>query len=164
MAYAVFGVDLSEIDGVGRSTLLTLVAELGDNFDQFKSSAAFASWTALAPNNKVSGGKVISRYTPKQSNPVANALKKAANVIGNLKSGALNQFFKRIAYKKGRVHAITATARKLAVIIWNMVTKKEAFNYLPDQIYSEKIRAHKVKHIRRQLKLHNIAIEELTDL
>lgn len=153
---------MSAIDGVSRSTLLTLVSEVGDNFEKFRSSAAFASWAGLCPNNKVSGGKVLSRHTPKRSNPVANALKKAANVIGNLKSGGLNQFFKRVAYKHGRVHAITATARKLAVIIWNMVSKKEPFKYLTDEVYADKIRRHKIKHLKRQMKLHGFKIEELT--
>lgn len=106
----------------------------------------------------------MSKHTPKRSNAVANALKKAANVIGNLKSGALNQFFKRVAFKKGRVHAITATARKLAVIIWNMVTKKEPFSYLSDEAYASKARQHKLKHIKRQMKLHGIAIEEIIEL
>ena len=164
LAFAVFGTDLSAIDGVSRSTLLALVCELGDNFEQFRSSSAFASWAGLCPNNKISGGKVLSKHTPKRSNAVANALKKAANVIGNLKQGALNQFFKRVAFKKGRVHAITATARKLAVIIWNMVTKKEAFNYMSDDAYASKVRQHKLKHIKRQMKLHDIAVEEIIDL
>ena len=149
---------------MGRGTLLALVCELGDNFEQFRSSSAFASWAGLCPNNKISGGKVLSKHTPKRSNPVANALKKAANVIGNLKQGPLNQFFKRVAFKKGRVHAITATARKLAVIIWNMVTKKEAFNYMSDDAYAAKVRQHKLKHIKRQMKLHSIAIEEIIEL
>lgn len=161
LAFGVFGTDLSAIDGVSRSTILTLVSEIGDNFGQFRSSSAFASWAGLSPNNKISGGKVLSRHTPKRSNAVASALKKAANVIGNLKTGGLNQFFKRIAYKNGRVHAITATARKLAVIIWNMVTKKEPFNYLTDEVYTNKIRQHKLKHLKRQMKLHGFAIEEL---
>lgn len=155
---------MSAIDGVSRSTLLALVCELGDNFEQFRSSSAFASWAGLCPNNRISGGKVLSKHTPKRSNAVANALKKAANVIGNLKQGALNQFFKRVAFKKGRVHAITATARKLAVIIWNMVTKKQAFQYMSDEVYANKVRQHKLKHIKRQMKLHGIAIEEIVEV
>ena len=47
-----------------------------------------------------------------------------AGVVGNLKDTALSNFFKRIAFRKGRTSAISATARKLAVIIWNMITKK----------------------------------------
>jgi hypothetical protein len=56
------------------------------------------------------------------------ALHNAANAIGNLKDTALSNFFKRINFRKGRVSAIYATARKLAVIIWNMVIKKQPYN------------------------------------
>lgn len=161
LAFAVFGVDLSEVDGINRSTMLTLMAEIGDNFGQFPSAANFSSWTNLAPNNKISGGRILSRRTIKTTNPVAIALRQAANAIGNLKSGALNQFFKRVAYKKGRVFAITATARKLAVIIWNMVTKKEPFQYLQDEQYQQKIRTAKILGIKKQLMKHQISLEEI---
>ncbi|WP_420460928.1 IS110 family transposase [Neolewinella sp.] len=161
MAYGVFGTDLSAIDGVSKSTLLVLLSELGDNFTQFSTSGAFASWLGLVPNNKVSGGKVLSKRTQRRSNQVSTALKRVANVIGNLKEGGLNQFFRRLAYKKGRVFAITATARKVAVIIWNMVTKKEPFNYLTDEHYLAKVRQAKILTIRRQMERHALSAADL---
>jgi transposase len=84
----------------------------------------FTFWLRLAPNNKISGGKVLSSKIPKGSNRLKIALRNAANVIGNLKDTALSNFFKKIAFIKGRKAAVPATARKLAVIIWNMLVKK----------------------------------------
>ena len=80
----------------------------------------------MAPNNKISGGKVLSHHLPKGSSRLKTALRQAANAIGNLKDGHLADFFKRINYKKGRATAISATARKLAVIIWNMLVKRSS--------------------------------------
>ncbi len=60
---------------------------------------------------------------PKGSNRLKIALHQAANAIGNLKEGYLSCFFRRINYKRGRATAVSATARKLAVIIWNMLVK-----------------------------------------
>ncbi|WP_341225808.1 transposase [uncultured Arcticibacterium sp.] len=83
----------------------------------------FASWLRLAPNKKISGGKILSNKIPKGSNRLKIALRNAANAVGNLKESDLGKFFKKIVraafhFKKGRQAAITATARKNAVIIW----------------------------------------------
>ena len=73
------------------------------------------------------GGRTLSNRIPKGSNRLKIALRNAANAVGNLKGSDLGRFFKKIAYRKGRQAAITATARKLAVILWNMITKKEQY-------------------------------------
>lgn len=125
-AYQYFdGVDLMKIEGLSHSTVLTIMSEVGpEGFTKFPSSKQFTSWLRLAPNNKISGGKILSNKIPKGSNRLKIALRHAANAIGNLKDTHLSDFFKRVAYRKGRATAVSATARKLAVILWNMITKK----------------------------------------
>lgn len=129
------GVDLLAIPGVSHSTILTLMSEIGpEGFDKFPTAQHFASWLKLAPNNKISGGRVLSNRIPQGSNRLKIALRNAANAVGNLKDSDLAKFFRKIAFKKGRQTAINATARKIAVILWNMITKKQAYtpknNYL----------------------------------
>ncbi len=129
------GVDLLSIPGVSYSTILTLMSEIGpEGFKKFPTAKHFASWLKLAPNNKISGGRVLSNRIPQGSNRLKIALRNAANAVGNLKESDLAKFFRKIAFKKGRQTAINATARKIAVIIWNMITKKEPYqpkeNYL----------------------------------
>jgi len=119
------GVDLLEIPGVSYSTVLTLMSEIGPKgLDKFPTSKHFTSWLRLAPNNKISGGRVMSSKVQRGSNRLKIALRNAAYSIAKLKGSPLNKFYKKIAFKKGSTKAITATARKLAVIIWNMITKK----------------------------------------
>ncbi len=68
--------------------------------------------------------KCFQVKSPKEVNRLKIALRNAANAIGNLKdSTPLRDFFQRISFRKGRVSAISATARKLGVIIWNMIVK-----------------------------------------
>lgn len=161
MAYQLFdGVDLMQIDGISRSVLLTIVSEVGTNINKFPSAAQFASWLGLAPNNKKTGGKVISSHTPKKKMYLANALRQAANVIGNGKS-TLSHFFHRICYKKGRMKAITATARKLAIIIWNMLTKKQAYNYISEEKYKQQVRNQQIKRMQRKIAELGITSQEL---
>jgi len=119
------GIDLLAIEGMSYSTVLALMSEVGiEGLRKFPTAKHFTSWLRLAPNNKVSGGKLLSSKLPKGSNRLKITLRNAANAIGNLKeSTPLRDFFHRISFRKGRVSAISATARKLAVIIWNMVVK-----------------------------------------
>jgi len=129
-AYQYFnGVDLMKIEGLSHSTILTIMSEVGpDGFKKFETAKQFTSWLRLAPNNKISGGKILSNKIPKGSNRLKIALRHAANAIGNMKDTHLSDFFKKIAYRKGRATAVSATARKLAVIIWNMILKRIPYN------------------------------------
>lgn len=156
------GIDLSCIEGIGRSTLMNLLSETGIDLSAFPTAKHFASWLRLSPNNKISGGKVLSHRTNKGKNRLADALRHVANVIGNsVKQGSLHQFFKRIAYKKGQLAAITATARKLAVIIWTMLTKKQNYEPLDQTRYLTKIRTAQVKSMQRKINQLKVMPQDL---
>ncbi len=153
LSYQYFeGVDLYSIEGFSHSTVLTLMSELGnEGIQSFESPSHFSSWLRLSPNNKISGGKVLYSRTPKGSNRLKIALRQAANVIGNLKDTHLSNFFKRIAFRKGRCAAISATARKLGVILWHMLTKKESYNPPSVYEYLDQKRKRKVRELQKQL-------------
>jgi len=154
------GVDLTQINGVGVATILTMMSETGFDLSKFKTAKHFASWLGFTPNRKISGGKELSSRTRKKTNPLAKVIRDAANAAGNSKS-RLGDFFRRLAYRKGRMSAITATARKIAVIIFNMLKSKKPFCYefsLEDQ---ERIKIAKVKNVLKTLKSYNISKNEL---
>ncbi len=158
------GVDLMEIEGFSHGTILHLISEVGlDGIKKFQTAKHFASWLRLAPNNKKTGGKIISSKVPKGSNRLKIALRNAANAIGNLKdSTPLRDFFQRISFKKGRVSAISATARKLAVIVWNMVTK--GTRYINPEGYlflDQKRKLGLVKRIQKQIDKFGLTNAEL---
>lgn len=146
------GLDLYAIEGFSHGTVLTLMSELGEKgILEFQNAQHFASWLRLAPNNKISGGRILSSRTPKGSNRLKIALRQAANAIGNLKDTHLSNFFNRIAYRKGRAVAVSATARKLATILWNMLYKKQ--QYRPPTIYEylDQKRKRKVLELQKQI-------------
>ena len=145
-------------------TVLALMSEVGlDGIKRFKTAKHFASWLSLAPNNKVSGGKVLSSKIPKGSNRLKIALRNAANAIGNLKeSTPLRDFFQRINFRKGRVSAVSATARKLAVIIWNMTVKGVPYLNPEGYLYlDQKRKLGLVKRIKKQINKFGLTNEEL---
>ena len=161
LSYQYFdGVDLMAIEGVSHATVLTLMSEMGNGIHKFETAKQFASWLRLAPDNKISGGKVLSNKMPKGSNRVKIALRNAANAIGNLKGTALSDFFHRISHRKGRVSAISATARKLAVIIWNMIIKKVPYTPLTEYQYLDQKRK-KIAQMKKLIAKFEISTEEL---
>jgi transposase len=164
IAYQYFeGVDLMGIEGVNDATIMAIISEIGlEGIKKFISAKQFKAWLRLAPNNKISGGKVLSHHIPKGSSRLKIALRNAANAIGNLKEGHLADFFRRINYKKGRPTAINATAAKLAVIIWNMLVKGQEYN--PPTQYmclDEKRRLGLVKRLKKQITKFEIKPEQL---
>jgi transposase len=161
LSYQYFeGVDLLAIEGVSYSTVLTLMSEVGHGIHKFETAKQFASWLRLSPNNKISGGKVLSNKIPKGSNRLKIALRNAANAIGNLKNTALSNFFARISHRKGRVSAISATARKLAVIIWNMVVKGTSYIPLTEYQFVDQKRK-KIAAMKRLINKFEITTEDL---
>ena len=163
MSYQYFeGVDLLAIEGVSHSTVLSIMSEVGlEGLKKFDTSKQFVSWLRLAPNNKISGGKVLSSKLPKGSNRLKIALRNAANAIGNLKDTPLSDFFKRISFRKGRVSAVSATARKLAVIIWNMITKKVPYKNDHGYEFLDQKRKRKVQEMKKLIHKFDISTDEL---
>jgi transposase len=156
------GVDLMSIEGMSHATVLSIISEIGpEGFHKFESAKHFTSWLRLAPNNKVSGGKLLSSKTPKGSNRLKIALRNAANAIGNLKDTHLSNFFNRVCYRKGRTVAVSATARKLAVIIWNMIVKKIPYKPPTEYLFlDEKRKLKLVARVKKQIAKFELTKED----
>ena len=114
------GVDLTQIDGVDAYTALKVVSEIGADMTKWPSAKHFASWLGLSPNNRITGGKVISSKTKPSANRAAAALRLAANALHRSDS-ALGAFLRRKKAHLGAPKAITATAHKLARLIYTML-------------------------------------------
>ena len=150
------------IEGLSHNTVIAIMSEVGpEGIKRFKTAKQFTSWLRLCPNNKISGGKVLSNRIPKGSNRLKIALRNAANSIGNLKDTHLSDFFKRVCYRRGRSAAISATARKLAVIIWNMIVKKIPYNPPTNYEYLDQKRKRKVREMRKYIAKFEIKPVEL---
>ncbi len=119
--HRIFGVDLTQIPGVGVQTIYTLFAECGRDLSAFPTAGCFASWLGLCPDNRITGGKVLSTRTRKVNNPASTALRIAAQSLHRSES-CLGDSYRRMRYRLGPPKAITATAHKLARIIYHLVS------------------------------------------
>ena len=98
--YKLFGVDLFAIESINEGTIASFLAEIGTDIYKFKTAKQFVNWLRLAPNNKISGGKVLSSRTPKGKNKFALTLRNAANTIDRKKDGYLLMFFQENCIQK----------------------------------------------------------------
>lgn len=125
--YRVLGTDLTAVPGIQALTAQAVIAEVGADFSKFSSAAQFASWLALCPHNDVTGGKVIRRGTRKVKSRLALALRQAAQSLHRDKS-YLGDYHRRMRARLGPAEAVTATAHKLARILYHLVTTGEAYD------------------------------------
>jgi len=145
------GVDLTEIPGIGPLAGLILIAEIGTDMSKWPSAAHFASWLTLAPQNKVSGGRRLSSKTQPSANRAAQVLRIAA--MANARSdNALGAFYRRLALRTGKAKAITATARKIAVILFTMLKNGQPYHEQGSDNYNRQQRKRRLHRLRKHAK------------
>ena len=123
---SIHGVDVIDIYGLSEISALEILCETGTDLSKWANEKKFVSWLNLCPNNKISGGKLISSHLlKKKPNAAAQAFRMAANSLKQSKHW-LGDYFRRMRAKGGQKYAIVATARKLAIIYYKMVRFKRA--------------------------------------
>lgn len=149
--YGVLGTDLTQIHGLGPSLALKLVAECGTDLRAWKSAKHFTSWLCLAPGNKISGGKLLSSRTRRSSSRAAALLRLAATTIGRSDT-ALGAFYRRLSSRIGKQKAVTATARKIAVLFYNALRFGMAYHDPGAAAYEERHRTRVLANLQRRAK------------
>ena len=147
--YRMTGVDLTGIDGVDGYTALKVVSEIGTDMSKWPSAKHFTSWLGLSPNNRVTGGKVISSRTKPSANRAAKALRLAANALHRSDS-ALGAFLRRKKAHLGAPKAITATAHKLALIVYSMLRYGQGYVDAGAEYYESQYQQRAVRAAKRR--------------
>ena len=158
--YAVLGQDLTRIHGLGPSLALKLVAECGTDLTAWPSSKHFTSWLCLAPGNKISGGKVLSSRTRRSGSRAAALLRLAAVTIGKTET-ALGAFYRRLSTRIGKAKAVTATARKIAVLFYNALRHGMDYADPGASYYEERYRKRVIDNLHRRAKAFGFVLQEV---
>ncbi len=143
------GVDLTRINGLGVTVVMKLLTEIGPDVDRFATVKHFCSWLGLCPGTKISGGKVLSAGTKRSVNRARQALKLAAQSLSRSDS-ALGAFYRRLCSRMDKPRANTATAHKLARMVYFMLTRGEDFVDQGQQHYEEQQRQRSVAALKRR--------------
>jgi transposase len=157
------GLDFTAIDGVGLQLAQTVIAEIGTEITPWPTVKHFAAWLGLAPNNQVSGGKVLDRSTNKVASRLNLALRQAAQSVAKTKT-ALGAFYRRMRAKHGSAHATVATAHKLARIIYFTFKYRRPYQDPGEQQYEQQFRQRMVDNLKRKAKDLGFTLAPLPNL
>lgn len=126
-----------------------MVSELGCDITRWKSEKHFASWLGLCPGVKITGGKLHSGRTRRVVNRVSTALRIAAQAVGRSKT-ALGAFYRRLRARLGAPKATTATAHKLARMIYRLLKFGQAYVERGDQAYEAQFKSRLLRNLHKQ--------------
>lgn len=147
--YRLTGVDLTQVAGLDALTVQKVLSEIGTDMRKWPTEKHFAAWLHLCPNTKITGGKVIQTGVQPTTNKAATALRMAAASLERSES-ALGAFFRRIRNRHGRPKAITATAHKLARIIYFMLKHHTPYQDSGADYYEQQYRTRVLHNLTRQ--------------
>lgn len=158
--YELTGTDLTSIDGIDAMTAQTVVSESGIDMSRFATEKHYSSWLGLCPNHQITGGKVRRRRTRKVRNRAAQALRVAAQSLHKSKT-ALGAYYRRMRSRLGPAKAITATAHKLAVLIYRMLKYGMTYVDQGQQAYEKQYRERTLQMLKKRVKQMGYAMVDL---
>lgn len=143
------GVDLSQLDGIGPYNALRLLSEIGTDMSRWPTDKHFTSWLTLAPQNKISGGRLLSSRTQPSANRAAAIFRLVAMNLGRTQT-ALGAFYRRVAFRIGKAKAITATARKVAILVYHTLKDHLVYADPGAEAYNAQDRTRVVRRLRHR--------------
>lgn len=150
MLHHIVGVDLCLIPGISEITSLELISEIGTDMTKWRSSKHFAAWLNLAPNTKITGGKIISSKMQRKKNYAGQALRMACSSVSQAKS-PMGDYARKMKARVGKKGGVVASAHKLARIIYTMIKQRQPYdlNLLIDN--NEKWKLNRIRHLEKQI-------------
>jgi transposase len=121
---------LDEVTGINQRIAQIVVAELGIQLDQFRSSGHLVSWAGLCPAAKISAGKRLSTKTGKGNRWLKQALIEAAHGAARSKNTYLGAYYQRLKKRMGSKKAIVALAHRILVIIYHLLKEHQSYREL----------------------------------
>lgn len=150
--FRIAGVDLTDVPGISTLTAHTILMEVGTDVSRFRNASAFASWLGLCPEKQVSGGKVLYTRTRKVKNRAAIALRLGAHCLYHAQN-YLGDFYRKMKWRLGSPAAVTATAHKLARIVYHLLSTRQPYS---DEVFA---RCDQQASVRAELRLRKQAAE-----
>jgi transposase len=150
-AYRLFGVDLTRIPGM-QGNVMALFSEIGNDLSRFPTAAHFVSWLGLCPDNDKSGGQVLWRGVRKIQQRAGQLFRLSAHSLHRSQS-RLGHFLRRMKAKLGPKAATTATAHKLAVIFYTLITKQIEYDESVWAAHEQENRKRMQNKLKRQASL-----------
>ena len=154
------GVDLTTLPAIDAMTAQTVLTEGGIDMSRFTTEKHYSSWLGLCPNHEITGGRVRKRRTRRVHNRAAHALRLAAQSLHRSKT-ALGAYYRRMRGRLGPAKAITATAHKLAILIYRMLKYGMTYVEQGQQAYEQQFQERTRKMLVKRAKQMGYAMVDL---
>lgn len=145
----ILGIDVTRIYGISEITATEIISEVGTDMSKWSTEKHFVSWLNLAPNNRITGGKMLKPKKTNKRNKAGQAFMMAASTLKN-SDHWLGAFYRRIRARRGTGIAIKATARKISLIFYKMLKDKIEFDPLSIETYNQYFKERRIKSIEKQ--------------
>ena len=149
LLYRMTGVDLTRIDGLEAYSVLKIISEIGLDMSRFPTVKHFCAWLSLCPGSKISGGKVLSSKSKASANRAAATLRLCAQTLYHSQS-ALGAYYRRMKARLGAPKAITATAHKIARILYAMLKQGSQYVDPGEDWYEQQYQDRLVNNLKRR--------------
>jgi len=156
------GSDLTQIHGIGPFSALKIIAEIGIDMTSWRSSKHFTSWLGLAPGNNITGGKRRPAPSCHGTHRAGQHFRISAMALGRSDT-MLGAFYRRTAARRGAAKAVTATARKLAILVYNSLKHGIAYADGGAEEYERRFQQRNVSNLKkraRRLGFKLVAVED----
>ena len=150
MLKTIIGIDLCQIEGINEISCLELLSEIGTDIGKWESKKHFAAWLNVAPNTKITGGKIISSKMQKKKNQAGQTLRMSASSLSKSKS-PMGDYYRKMKSRLGKKEAVVATAHKMARIIYTMMKEKTSYNQETIAKSQQEWKEKKIKYLEKQL-------------
>lgn len=161
--YRISGVDLTRINGIDTTTALKIISEIGLDMSRWKTDKHFASWLGLSPGNKISGGRRLSGKTKPVVNRAAIAFRMAASSLYN-SSCALGAYYRRMRARLGAPKAITATAHKLARLVYSMLKNGTEYIDVGQEYYEQRYKSRVIQNLKKRAQQFGLELVEQSQI
>ena len=155
----ILGVDLTQVPGLDEINVLEIISVTGLDMTKWKSAEHFTSWLNLSPRPKITGGKLLGYTKRFTNNNATQALRMGAQTLWKYK-GALGKLYRRLAAQKGSYKANKALARRLAVIIYNMIKNKSEFDLSKLEIDDEKRKIKRIALLEKEAARYGLTLQK----
>ena len=143
------GADLTKLPGLDLLAVERILSEIGLDMSRWPSEKHFCAWLNVAPNNRISGGKILSSKPRKNANRAAAALRLAAQSAMQSKT-AIGAFIRRIKSRLGAPTAINAGAHKLARLLYRMLKFGKAYVETGQEAYEKLFKERTLRNLQRK--------------
>ena len=152
---------LEKIPGIGKTSAQVILAEIGQDMQQFPTAGHLASWAGVCPGNNESAGKRRSGKTRKGNQVLKSTLVQCANSSKRHRNSFYYAQYQRIMIHRGKKRATVAVAHSMLISIYYMLKYDKEYNELGSQFYNQFNTEKKIKSYIK--KLHELGVDVLMD-